>query len=78
MKYCFLAKCRNLYAFPNLGEFFRREIHADARPLAKERLVSPCDGKIMVLGDTQDGFIEQIKGSSFTVDQFLGPHVRRD
>jgi len=36
--------------------------------------VSPCDGKVLTLGKVEDGFLEQIKGQGFTVDQFLGPN----
>ena len=45
------------------------------RPLAKTNLVSPCDGKVLTIGRVKDGFLEQIKGQAFTVDQFLGPKI---
>ena len=45
------------------------------RPLARTNLVSPCDGKVLTIGRVKDGFLEQIKGQAFTVDQFLGPKI---
>ena len=41
--------------------------------MSRDRLVSPCDGKVLVAGKIKDGMIDQVKGSSFTVAQFLGP-----
>ena len=38
-------------------------------------MVSPCDGKVLTIGRVKDGFLEQIKGQAFTVDQFLGPKI---
>jgi len=67
------AKNQNLFDYQNLAEFFRRELREDCRPLAQERVVSPCDGKVLICGEIGDGLIEQVKGASFTVDQFLGP-----
>jgi len=71
------ARNQNLYDYPNLAAFFRREILSECRPQSVDRVVSPCDGKVLVLGEIIDGMIEQIKGSSFTVGQFLGPPVDR-
>jgi len=65
----------NLTAYPNLGAFFRRPIDARCRPLAQTNLVSPCDGKVLTMGRVDDGAIEQIKGQSFTVAQFLGADI---
>jgi len=66
---------QNLYSYENLGEFFRRQINPACRPLARTNLVSPCDGKVLTIGRVKDGFLEQIKGQAFTVDQFLGPKI---
>lgn len=66
---------QNLNSYKNLGEFFRRQINPECRPLADTPLISPCDGKILTIGSVKDGFLEQIKGQSFTVDQFLGPKI---
>ena len=38
-------------------------------------IVSPCDGKVLTMGRVDDGAIEQIKGQSFTVAQFLGADI---
>jgi len=67
------AKNQNLYYYTNLGEFFRRELRSGVRPMSRDRLVSPSDGKVLVAGKVKDGMIDQVKGSSFTVAQFLGP-----
>jgi len=65
----------NLSSYPNLGAFFRRPIDPKCRPLARTNLVSPCDGKVLTMGRVADGLIEQIKGQSFTVAQFLGADI---
>jgi len=65
----------DLSHYPNLGAFFRRPINPNCRPLARTNLVSPCDGKVLTMGQVDDGCIEQIKGQSFTVAQFLGADI---
>ena len=46
-----------------------------AKKVENEFLVSPCDGKVLTMGRVADGLIEQIKGQSFTVAQFLGADI---
>ena len=37
--------------------------------------VSPSDGKVLHCGAVSDGNMEQVKGVSFLVQQFLGPNI---
>ncbi|CAN3359256.1 phosphatidylserine decarboxylase proenzyme 1, mitochondrial [Diutina catenulata] len=62
----------DLTTYPNLSEFFYRELKPGVRPLAHSDVVSPADGKILSFGEIQDGEIEQVKGMTYSVDALLG------
>ena len=56
--------------YPNLGEFFRRRLRDDARPIDPDprNLISPCDGRVMHAGpiedkDIKNGHIVNVKVS---------------
>ncbi|KAJ8326825.1 phosphatidylserine decarboxylase 1 [Batrachochytrium dendrobatidis] len=67
----------DLNTYPNLAEFFYRELKAGTRPIAgpeKAMLVSPADGRILHFGPVDsNGCIEQVKGISYPVKALLGP-----
>lgn len=64
----------DLLQYDNLGDFFRRELRPDARPVCpNSSLVSPCDGTVLHLGRVDDGRLEQVKGVTYTLSKFLGP-----
>jgi len=67
------AADQNLYNYQNLQQFFRRKLKKGVRPISPAKMVSPCDGKIMTQGRVFDGIISQVKGTTFTLSQFLGP-----
>ncbi|CAO3619546.1 unnamed protein product [Cunninghamella echinulata] len=76
---CNLEEMKNpdLYAYPNLCEFFYRELKPGVRPISPSLLVSPSDGKILHFGmiednDNDDKQIEQIKGVTYSLDALLG------
>jgi len=56
-----------------LGEFFRRRLRPDVRPVdAAAPLTSPADGRIVRSGLVQDAKLEQIKGVTYSLPDFLG------
>lgn len=64
----------DLKHYKNLGEFFYRELKPEARPIAKDTLLtSPCDGKVLELGQLVENHrIEKVKGVSYTAYGLLG------
>lgn len=68
----------DLTHYDNLSEFFYREIKPEARPIAPgdDVVICPSDGKVLQLGviDSDTGEIEQVKGLTYSVRQFLGTH----
>lgn len=66
---------RPLSEFNSLNDFFTRRISMDHRPLAKSDIVSPVDGKVLVHGDCDGKWSEQIKGIHYGLDSLLGHDV---
>ncbi|KAF9152404.1 phosphatidylserine decarboxylase 1 [Linnemannia schmuckeri] len=65
----------DLTHYKNLGEFFYRELKDGARPIDySAALVSPSDGRVFHFGLVDGSRVEQIKGMSYSLDQFLGAH----
>jgi len=62
----------DLTQYASLGEFFYRKLKPGARPVADAILVSPADGKVLHYGTIQNGRVEQVKGSTYSLDAFLG------
>jgi phosphatidylserine decarboxylase len=57
------------------NEFFTRRLAEGRRPVAREAgvVVSPCDSRVSVVGElAPDGRLEQIKGSSYSLEALLG------
>lgn len=69
------AYIEDLRQFKNLNEFFRRELKPGLRPIAgnENDIVSPCDGTVLHMGSAQNGYLEQVKGITYRIDNFLGP-----
>ncbi|SCU96659.1 LAME_0F16996g1_1 [Lachancea meyersii CBS 8951] len=65
--------------YQNLSEFFYRQIKAGTRPIAPgdDVVVCPSDGRVLQLGviDAQTGDIQQVKGMTYSVREFLGTHA---
>jgi len=61
-------------SYRNVQEFFNRNLKDDVRPIAETPLVSPCDAKIMCMGDITEANqrIPMIKGATYNVRSFLG------
>ena len=62
----------DLESFPSLRAFFTRKLKPGSRPISREDIVSPVDGKIVVFGKVTSDRIEQIKGVTYSSSDFLG------
>ncbi|KAI0324349.1 phosphatidylserine decarboxylase [Cubamyces sp. BRFM 1775] len=62
----------DLTQYRSLGDFFYRKLKDGARPIADSILVSPADGRVLHFGVIKDGRIEQVKGSTYSLDALLG------
>ncbi|XP_023282646.1 phosphatidylserine decarboxylase proenzyme, mitochondrial isoform X1 [Seriola lalandi dorsalis] len=72
------AAVEDLHHYRNLGEFFRRRLKPAVRPLCTSScLVSPADGRILHFGQVKNSEVEQVKGVTYSLENFLGPQKRR-
>ncbi|XP_068423096.1 phosphatidylserine decarboxylase proenzyme, mitochondrial isoform X2 [Clinocottus analis] len=72
------AAVEDLHHYRNLGEFFRRRLKPAVRPLcANSCLVSPADGRILHFGQVKNSEVEQVKGVTYSLENFLGPQKRQ-
>ncbi|CAL1696851.1 unnamed protein product [Somion occarium] len=62
----------DLTAYKSLGDFFYRKLKDGARPTADTVLVSPADGRILHFGTVVGRRVEQVKGSTYSLDALLG------
>ncbi|KAF6718772.1 Phosphatidylserine decarboxylase proenzyme [Oryzias melastigma] len=71
------AAVEDLHHYRNLGEFFRRRLKPAVRPVcAASHLTSPADGKILHFGRVKNSEVEQVKGVTYSLENFLGPQPR--
>uniref|UniRef100_A0A3Q0SCX6 Phosphatidylserine decarboxylase proenzyme, mitochondrial n=1 Tax=Amphilophus citrinellus TaxID=61819 RepID=A0A3Q0SCX6_AMPCI len=68
------AAVEDLHHYRNLGEFFRRRLKPAVRPLC----ASSSDGRILHFGRVKNSEVEQVKGVTYSLENFLGPQNRRD
>nr|XP_057913464.1 phosphatidylserine decarboxylase proenzyme, mitochondrial isoform X2 [Doryrhamphus excisus] len=72
------AAVEDLHHYRNLGEFFRRRLKPAVRPLCSSScLVSPADGRILHMGRVKNSEVEQVKGVTYSLENFLGPQHER-
>ncbi|XP_051552115.1 phosphatidylserine decarboxylase proenzyme, mitochondrial-like isoform X2 [Myxocyprinus asiaticus] len=70
------AAVEDLQHYRNLGEFFRRKLKPQARPVCDSHcVISPADGKILHFGRVKNCEVEQVKGVTYSLETFLGPHT---
>lgn len=70
------AAVHDLAAYSSLGAFFTRELKPDVRVVDQTGcLVSPCDGKILHCGPATSATIEQVKGVTYTLEEFFGENT---
>ncbi|XP_064612668.1 phosphatidylserine decarboxylase proenzyme, mitochondrial-like isoform X2 [Liolophura sinensis] len=68
------AAIEDLKHYNNLGEFFRRQLKPDVRPVDQVHCVtSPADGRVLHYGKVENGKLEQVKGVTYSLRGFLGP-----
>ncbi|KAL5962540.1 Phosphatidylserine decarboxylase proenzyme mitochondrial [Taenia solium] len=70
------AKESNPRKYTTLSQIFTRELAPGTRPLDKTAIInSPCDGTVLYLGpvDPETRMLEQVKGTTYNMDEFLGP-----
>jgi phosphatidylserine decarboxylase len=79
--YAWMFKCNleemdsdDITQFKNLSEFFRRALKPDVRVINQQScLISPCDGRVLHFGKvSDDGYLEQVKGVNYSLQEFLG------
>ncbi|XP_033843580.1 phosphatidylserine decarboxylase proenzyme, mitochondrial isoform X2 [Periophthalmus magnuspinnatus] len=69
------AAVEDLHFYKNLGEFFRRRLKPAARPVCSfSCLTSPADGRVLHFGSVKNSEVEQVKGVTYSLEHFLGPH----
>ncbi|XP_050312737.1 phosphatidylserine decarboxylase proenzyme, mitochondrial isoform X2 [Anthonomus grandis grandis] len=67
------AQFENLKHYPTLTDFFARPLKEGVRRIDREScLVSPCDGTVLSIGSVTNGQVEQVKGVTYYVKDFLG------
>ncbi len=62
-------------SYPSFNAFFTRRLREDARPVAGGEgvVVSPSDSRLSAIGAVPaDGRLEQVKGSSYSIEALLG------
>ncbi|KAF7688524.1 phosphatidylserine decarboxylase proenzyme, mitochondrial isoform X2 [Silurus meridionalis] len=70
------AAVEDLQHYKNLGEFFRRKLKPQARPVCGSHcVISPADGKILHFGRVKNCEVEQVKGVTYSLETFLGPYT---
>eukprot|EP01062_Namystynia_karyoxenos_P074330 TRINITY_DN7121_c0_g1_i1.p1 TRINITY_DN7121_c0_g1~~TRINITY_DN7121_c0_g1_i1.p1 ORF type:complete len:498 (+),score=123.58 TRINITY_DN7121_c0_g1_i1:91-1494(+) len=66
---------RPLSSFPNLRSFFTRTLKPGLRPVCMTTaLTSPVDGRVVICGVVSGDRVEQVKGVTYSMAQFLGEH----
>ncbi|KAK6353017.1 phosphatidylserine decarboxylase 1 [Orbilia brochopaga] len=70
------AKNQDLKSYRNLAEFFYRELDPAVRPIDRSAaIVSPSDGKVLMLGEVREGGqVENVKGMTYSLDALLSGH----
>eukprot|EP00731_Ephydatia_muelleri_P022478 Em0015g61a len=62
--------------YTSLLSLFTRTLKEEARPInADHPLVSPADGTVIYVGRIEDGLVKEVKGITYSLDEFLGPGV---
>ncbi|XP_047542898.1 phosphatidylserine decarboxylase proenzyme, mitochondrial [Vanessa atalanta] len=66
------AAVKDLTYYKSLSEFFTRPLRPGARYIAPAPCVSPCDGVVLNCGPADTDKIEQVKGVTYSLEEFLG------
>nr|CAB3264898.1 phosphatidylserine decarboxylase proenzyme-like [Phallusia mammillata] len=69
----------DLENYRTVNDLFRRPIKRQLRPIhSTADVVSPVDGKVMQSGEASQGVVEQVKGMTYSLKNFLGPLKEQD
>jgi phosphatidylserine decarboxylase len=64
----------DLKRYRNLAEFFRRPLKTGCRPVDQTAAITcPSDGMVLHCGKVNGDCVEQVKGVTYSLRQFLGP-----
>ncbi|CAH2083620.1 unnamed protein product [Euphydryas editha] len=66
------AEVKDLTYYKSLSEFFTRPLRQGARYISPASCVSPCDGVVLNCGPADTDKIEQVKGVTYSLEEFLG------
>ncbi|XP_046976143.1 phosphatidylserine decarboxylase proenzyme, mitochondrial [Vanessa cardui] len=66
------AAVKDLTYYKSLSEFFTRPLRPGARYISPAPCVSPCDGVVLNCGPADTDKIEQVKGVTYSLEEFLG------
>ncbi|KAG5898466.1 hypothetical protein JTB14_015472 [Gonioctena quinquepunctata] len=67
------AENEDLKSYPSLADFFARSLKDGVRKVDMEScLVSPCDGTVLHFGTVDTEQVEQVKGVTYSLKDFLG------
>lgn len=58
--------------YKSLSHFFTRPLREGARYISPQPCVSPCDGVVLNCGPADSDKIEQVKGITYSLEEFLG------
>jgi phosphatidylserine decarboxylase len=62
---------KDISEFKNIKDFFIRRINLQERPLCKDDVVCPCDGRILEFGNMEDGQLIQVKGINYRLSDLI-------
>lgn len=66
------AAITDLTSYKSLSAFFTRPLREGARYISPAACVSPCDGVVLNCGPADTDKIEQVKGVTYSLEEFLG------
>ncbi|KAJ8888886.1 hypothetical protein PR048_008380 [Dryococelus australis] len=62
----------DLRSYNTFAEFFCRQLKEGVRPIEAACVVSPADGRVMNIGKVESCHVEQVKGITYSLTDFLG------
>ncbi|CAB3242618.1 unnamed protein product [Arctia plantaginis] len=66
------AAIPDLKSYRSLSDFFTRKLKDGVRYISPAPCVSPCDGVVLTCGTANTEKIEQVKGVTYSLEEFLG------
>lgn len=71
---------QDLHQYKNLSEFFVRPLKEECRPIDRDRncVASPADGRVLTCGKITDCQVDQVKGVTYSLPEFLGIPTWKD